>query len=338
MPSAVNLKKPVIQLGLAGGAVLLGIAMAIGLARARTHRTSPPSVPRPAVTFTAPTPSTRTGWARDAVPAIDQPVFAPSDPGVASLAEDDWVIGLHHQGQARAYPLWILAQREIVNDQFGTEPVCITYCPLSATASVFLARALGKQRTFGNDGKLHECNLVLYDRESESRWYQLGRVALDGPCTGKQLTLIPAPVMRWSDWRKRHPKGEILIGAREEGRFFRSLATGPAASRFNATQPFAPVSRTDDRLPPMLPVTGFHFSGKSVGFPINVTPSLPSGELRIPNFDWPLTLLPEDGIVRIATPQGAIDVPLVEGYWFAWSAAHPEAALITDPPPAPSQF
>lgn len=43
------------------------------------------------------------------------------------------------------------------------------------------------------------------------------------------------------------------------------------------------------------------------------------------------TLIPEDGIARILGPDGTVDVPLIEGYWFAWSVAHPGAAVIRPP-------
>lgn len=317
---------------LAAGVLLLsGMVFLINLARARTNRSGQPHSDGAQATTAPRLVAPRPVLGRDSLRPIDLPEFASITQGVALLEEDDWVISVQLRGTVRAYPLWILSQREIVNDQFGEEPVCITYCPLSATAAVFRAQAAGSRRTFGNDGQLHECNLVLFDRESGSRWYQLGRVALDGSCAGIQLTLLPAPVVRWSKWRSRHPEGEVLVGSRDEGRFFRALSAGPPPTRFGATNPFAPVSRTDDRLPPMLPVTGFQFADQSACIPIASLSNLPPGELRIPGMASAFTLIPEDGIARIQDPDGTVEVPLVEGYWFAWSVAHPGAAVIRPP-------
>lgn len=317
---------------LAAGLVLLsGMVFIIILARARRNRSDPPYSAGNSATTAPRLVSPRQALGRDSLRPIDHPEFAPIGPGVAALDDDDWVISVHHPDKVRAYPLWILSQREIVNARFGEEPVCITYCPLSATAAVFRAHAAGSRRTFGNDGQLHECNLVLFDRESGSRWYQLGRVALDGSCAGIQLTPLPAPVVRWSKWRSRHPGGEVLVASQDEGRFFRALSAGPPPARFGATNPFAPVSRTDDRLPRMLPVTGFEFAGKSACIPIAFLSNLPPDELRIPGMASAFTLVPEDGVARIRGPAGTIEVPLVEGYWFAWSVAHPDAALIQLP-------
>lgn len=314
------------------GLVLLsGIVFLLILARARTSRSDQTYPDGNQATTVPRLVSPRQPLGHDSLRPIDHPEFAPIGPGVAALGEDDWVISVSHHDKVRAYPLWVLSQREIVNAQFGEESVCITYCPLSATAAVFRAYAAGSRRTFGNDGRLHECNLVLFDRESGSRWYQLGRVALDGSCAGVQLTLLPAPVVRWSKWRSLHPEGEVLVASRDEGRFFRALSAGPPPDRFGATNPFAPVSRTDDRLPRMLPVTGFQFAGKSACLPIAFLSNPPPGELRIPGMASPFTLVPEDGIARIQGPDGTVEVPLVEGYWFAWSVAYPGADLIQLP-------
>ncbi len=324
--------KPTWRLG-AGLLLVSGVALFLILARKRTDPSGQAHSDGNPTTGTPRLVSPRRAWGRDTLRPIDHPEFASIAQGVASLQEDDWVISVLHRGKVRAYPLWILSQREIVNDQHGEESICITYCPLSATAAVFRAHATGSRRTFGNQGQLHECNLVLFDRESGSRWYQLGHVALDGPCAGTQLMLLPAPVVRWSAWRSQHPEGEVLVGSRDEGRFFRALLAGPPPARFGATNPFARVSRTDDRLPPMLPVTGFQFAGHSACIPIASLSNLPPGELRIPGMASALTLLPEDGVARIRGPDGTIEVPLVEGYWFAWSVAHPDAALIQLPGP-----
>lgn len=124
------------------------------------------------------------GRKRDEIEAIDQPLFASSAPNTAALSDDDWVIGVHRDGTARAYPLWILARREIVNDRFKAEPVCITYCPISGSALVFSSRVNGQPVTFGNEGALYEANLLLYDRESNSLWYQLRGLAIAGPARG----------------------------------------------------------------------------------------------------------------------------------------------------------
>jgi len=83
-----------------------------------------------------------------------------------------------------------------VNDRFGNDTVCVTYCPLSASAVVFLSRVGNRSLTFGNEGALYECNLVLYDRQTHSLWYQLRGSAIAGDYKNARLRIVPAVVAR----------------------------------------------------------------------------------------------------------------------------------------------
>lgn len=73
----------------------------------------------------------------------------------------------------------------------------------------------------GEARRLQSEDLVLYDRETGSFWYQLRGEAIRGPLAGRRLTQLPAGMARWSDWRALHPetavyKPESELGA--EGR------------------------------------------------------------------------------------------------------------------------
>ena len=72
------------------------------------------------------------GPPKDGIPSIDDPVFA----GVQNsnfMSDSDTVIGLEINGEAKAYPIFILVWHEIVNDKVGDTPVSVTYCPLCYT-------------------------------------------------------------------------------------------------------------------------------------------------------------------------------------------------------------
>src|SRR5687767_9493913 len=55
------------------------------------------------------------GRRRDQIAPIDHPIFGSDDTHGAELAGEDLVVGVYFDGTARAYPLWILGSREIVN-------------------------------------------------------------------------------------------------------------------------------------------------------------------------------------------------------------------------------
>ena len=64
--------------------------------------------------------------AKDGIPAIDNPRFVTAD-NVDFLSMDSPVLGVHHKGIVKAYPVNILNWHEIVNDQFNNDPVVITF-------------------------------------------------------------------------------------------------------------------------------------------------------------------------------------------------------------------
>ena len=63
----------------------------------------------------------------------------------------------------------------------------------------------GETLTFGVDGSLIFNSLVMYDRETGSRWSQfLGR-AVDGPKRDAELAFVPSVIVSWGVWKTEHP-------------------------------------------------------------------------------------------------------------------------------------
>ena len=107
------------------------------------------------------------GASRDAIPAITDPAFGedwagismtiPTDGGTRPveprLDPEERVVGVTHDGQARAYPLRLLQFHEVVNDNFG-EPLLVTYCPLCGVAITAERRVDGRETIFGVSGLL----------------------------------------------------------------------------------------------------------------------------------------------------------------------------------------
>lgn len=62
----------------------------------------------------------------DRIPAIDAPQWV-SAAEADFMADEEAVVGVVHQGQAKAYSLWHLDRHEIVNDWFGEVPVAVTW-------------------------------------------------------------------------------------------------------------------------------------------------------------------------------------------------------------------
>ena len=62
---------------------------------------------------------------RDAIAPIHSPAFIPA--ARSSLEDDEMVMGVVIDGEAHAYSITVLNQREIVNDVVGGIPILVTW-------------------------------------------------------------------------------------------------------------------------------------------------------------------------------------------------------------------
>ncbi len=62
----------------------------------------------------------------DAIPAINRPYYLTAT-AAADIRDEEQVIGLNLQGDARAFPVATLSAHEIVNDVIGGQPVAVTW-------------------------------------------------------------------------------------------------------------------------------------------------------------------------------------------------------------------
>lgn len=150
------------------------------------------------------------GPPKDGIPPIDEPKFLAAR-SADFLTDDDIVFGLVEGGEARAYPQLVLVWHEIVNDSLPDGPLSITYCPLTGSAVGFRGKAKGGEPlTFGTSGDLVNSNLLMYDRQSDSRWPQILGQAILGPSRGTQLQEVPVAWTTWGGWRTLHPETKVL--------------------------------------------------------------------------------------------------------------------------------
>jgi Protein of unknown function (DUF3179) len=146
----------------------------------------------------------------DAIPPIDHPQFVPAAQA-RFLADEDVVFGLVQAGQPRAYPQLVLVWHEIVNDRLPDGPLSVTYCPLTGSVLGFRGAApSGEPYTFGTSGDLVNSNLLMYDRQTNSRWPQLLGQAILGPGRGRALEEVPLEWTSWGRWRAAHPDTLVL--------------------------------------------------------------------------------------------------------------------------------
>jgi hypothetical protein len=151
------------------------------------------------------------GPQKDGIPSIDDPTFV--SPADSTFGGGATVFGTYYDGEPRAYPRDILVHHEIVNDTLGSTPVTVTYCPLTGTAQGFERG----ETTFGVSGMLVNNNLIMYDRELERWWPQIGATSVPGPWDdtpgGATLQEFDVAWTTLSQWRSVYPDTKVLSKA-----------------------------------------------------------------------------------------------------------------------------
>lgn len=188
------------------------------------------------------------GPGQDGIPSIDDPQFTSSDDPPPKLAAGDPVFGIELNGDAKAYPQYILVWHEIVNDDVGGESIAVTYCPLTGTAQGF-SRG---ETEFGVSGRLINSNLVMFDRGTETWWPQILAWGIRGPHEGEYLEECQVNWTTWKRWRERYPETAVLT---EDTGHIRNYGTDPyggynprSGYYKNEQTLFSPLT-TDDRFP-----------------------------------------------------------------------------------------
>ncbi|WP_421852161.1 DUF3179 domain-containing protein [Oricola sp.] len=181
------------------------------------------------------------GPPRDGIPSIDDPQFI-AIAEETSLDEQEPVIGLAINGDARAYPIRIVTWHEIVNDTVGGVPVAVTYCPLCNSSLTFDRRLDDEVLEFGTTGKLKDSNLIMYDRASDSWWQQFSGDSVAGIHAGKMLTLLPSRLQSWAEFKAENPDGKVLVPSNPN---MRDYGRNPYAF-YDTSRPFL----YDGQLPP----------------------------------------------------------------------------------------
>jgi hypothetical protein len=64
---------------------------------------------------------------RDAISAIDEPVFVSIEQADETYTTDELILGVEFNGDARAYSIPLLSSHEIVNDVVGGRKIAVTW-------------------------------------------------------------------------------------------------------------------------------------------------------------------------------------------------------------------
>ena len=132
---------------------------------------------------------------------------------------------------------------------------------------MFSRRVEGRVYTLGVSGKLWKNGLVMYDHQTDTLWSGVTGEALEGPLTGKRLTILAAvPKVRWRDWRAAYPQSQILtvhgVQANDEDQY-----AGYHASRQTG---LVPPAHTNAQLQPKALVMGIRIGEQARAYPLGL--------------------------------------------------------------------
>ncbi len=258
---------------------------------------------------------------RDCIPAIDSPQFVAAA-AADFLEADDLVMGIELAGVERAYPTRILNYHEIVNDTLGETPVAVTWCPLCGSGLAFERVLDGKPVEFGVSGLLHNSDLIVYDRDSESLWQQITATAFAGPRRGQTLKTVPVALTTWSEWQAAHPETEVLAPPSDDPRY---AARAPYGDYDRSDRLIFPVASASARLHPKEVVHGVEFEGGSFAVTERALRESPTVETVAGDRTLRWTRH-ANGMVEVVDADGTALVAH-RMFWFAWYSFHVDTGL-----------
>ncbi len=233
-------------------------------------------------------------------------------------------------GETVAYPLGILNFHEVANDIVGGVPVAVTYCPLCDSVAVMDRRLkIGDESgpgeeivlEFGISGFLYNSNMVLYDQTSMGLWSQVYFKAFTGKFSGMSLQYLPVRIMRFGEFKKNYPGGEVLSS---DTGFDEPYEKNPYAEYLKNDK----IYRDHD--------FGFKkdLSAKTLGlglkvgqFTAFVTARMArKGPVKVQTPDGPAVVTGDDaGVMLQSGPPGA---QALQTFYHSWSAFHPGTTVI----------
>ena len=127
----------------------------------------------------------------------------------SKLDENATVIGVAHNGEAKAYPVRFLVYHHQVRDTIGGKPVLVTYCSVCRTGRVFEPIVTGHPEEFRLVGMDH-FNAMFEDATTGSWWQQSTGEAVTGPLKGATLPEVESVQISVGKWFELHPKGLVM--------------------------------------------------------------------------------------------------------------------------------
>lgn len=125
------------------------------------------------------------------------------------IKKDKIVIGIEINGEARAYPIQLIAYHHQVLDTVGGKPIMVTYCSVCRTGRIFEPTVQGKPETFRLVG-MDNFNAMFEDKTTKSWWRQANGEAIIGTLKGQILPELLSQQTSVEKWLALYPNSLIM--------------------------------------------------------------------------------------------------------------------------------
>jgi len=155
--------------------------------------------------------------------------FAPTEPKFVTPAEaDNWMMDptpvlLAEVGdEVKVYPIPVVRQFEVVNDEIGGKPVFAAFCVLANLGALYDRQYGDQTLTFAVSGYTYHDDsvwdgkdaFVLWDRDTESLWWPPVGKAVSGALTDAPMKLLDESLWSQTTYlkvKKKYPEGNFLV-------------------------------------------------------------------------------------------------------------------------------
>lgn len=129
----------------------------------------------------------------------------------STLNDSSIVVAVHHNGDAKAYPIRYIQYHHQVRDTIAGKPIMVTYCNVCRTGRVFEPTVDGKPEKFRLVGMDH-FNAMFEDATTGSWWRQANGEAIAGKLKGISLPEVESNQFTLKNFFAYYPDGRVMQG------------------------------------------------------------------------------------------------------------------------------
>ena len=147
--------------------------------------------------------------------AVDFPIMAED---YSSLPlQDDMQFGIiEYKGVTKAYPLDYVIHHHIINDQFDTRIVALTYCAMCRSIIPFDVTEIGPLFV----GSFKNANMIVADRRTRTFFQQATFKSIIGKLHPYKLAMIPLQILSWGEIKKLDTLPQVVKVKEQDFREF----------------------------------------------------------------------------------------------------------------------